>query len=59
MNSESFENAEVAQVMNENFVNIKLDREERPDVDKIYMVCQQFIQLTNCRHLFKVCNLGC
>jgi len=41
MNSESFENPEVAQVMNENFVNIKLDREERPDVDKVYMTYVQ------------------
>ncbi len=37
MAHQSFEDAEVAQVMNENFVNIKVDREERPDVDAIYM----------------------
>lgn len=37
MEHESFENAEVAAVMNEHFVNIKVDREERPDIDKIYM----------------------
>lgn len=37
MERESFEKAEVAAVMNEHFVNIKVDREERPDVDHIYM----------------------
>jgi uncharacterized protein len=37
MAHESFETQEVAEVMNELFVNIKVDREERPDVDAIYM----------------------
>ena len=37
MERESFENAETAKLMNESFVNIKVDREERPDVDSIYM----------------------
>ncbi len=37
MERESFENVEVAHIMNENFINIKVDREERPDVDHIYM----------------------
>ncbi len=42
MAHESFEDAEVARRMNEAFVNIKVDREERPDVDEEYMaVCQQ------------------
>jgi uncharacterized protein len=36
MAHESFEDAEVASVMNENFINIKVDREERPDIDQIY-----------------------
>ncbi len=41
MAHESFENDDVAQFMNENFVNIKVDREERPDIDDIYQkVCQ-------------------
>ncbi len=41
MAHESFENQEIAQVMNENFVNVKVDREERPDIDDIYQkVCQ-------------------
>ncbi|HEX6958016.1 MAG TPA: thioredoxin domain-containing protein [Ferrovibrio sp.] len=37
MAHESFENPEIAAVMNELFVNIKVDREERPDIDAIYM----------------------
>ena len=37
MAHESFENDEVAEVMNRLFVNIKVDREERPDIDQIYM----------------------
>jgi hypothetical protein len=41
MAHESFENEEVAKFMNENFINIKVDREERPDIDDIYQkVCQ-------------------
>ena len=41
MERESFSSAEVAAVMNENFVCVKLDREERPDVDKLYMTAVQ------------------
>ena len=37
MEHESFENENIAQLMNESFVNIKVDREERPDLDDIYM----------------------
>jgi len=41
MAHESFEDAETATLMNEAFVNIKVDREERPDIDSLYMsVCQ-------------------
>jgi len=41
MAHESFENDDVAKIMNENFVNIKVDREERPDLDDVYQkVCQ-------------------
>ena len=41
MAHESFENSEIAKFMNEHFVNIKVDREERPDIDEIYQrVCQ-------------------
>src|SRR3954469_8340163 len=37
MERESFENQELADYLNQHFVSIKVDREERPDVDKIYM----------------------
>ncbi len=37
MERESFENIEVANYLNKNFISIKVDREERPDIDKIYM----------------------
>lgn len=41
MEHESFEDAEIAKIMNETFINIKVDREERPDIDSTYMtVCQ-------------------
>src|ERR1051326_262261 len=41
MEHESFENDDVAEVLNRNFVPIKVDREERPDVDRIYMTFVQ------------------
>ncbi len=41
MAHESFENPETAALMNEHFVNIKVDREERPDIDAIYMEAVQ------------------
>ncbi len=41
MEKESFENPEVARLMNEAFISVKVDREERPDIDSVYMkVCQ-------------------
>jgi len=41
MAHESFEDEKVVEILNENFISIKVDREERPDIDKIYMdVCQ-------------------
>ncbi|WP_207533448.1 thioredoxin domain-containing protein [Desertivirga arenae] len=43
MEHESFEDAEVAAIMNEHFVSIKVDREERPDIDQIYMTAVQLI----------------
>src|SRR5437763_2203791 len=43
MEHESFENEEIAQLMNENFINIKVDREERPDLDQIYMTAVQMM----------------
>jgi uncharacterized protein YyaL (SSP411 family) len=41
MAHESFEDPAVAQLMNEHFVNVKVDREERPDIDQIYQVAHQ------------------
>ena len=41
MAHESFENPEIAALMNEHFINVKLDREERPDVDRLYMAYVQ------------------
>ncbi|ACY16970.1 thioredoxin domain-containing protein [Haliangium ochraceum] len=43
MAHESFEDAEIAAVMNELFVNVKIDREERPDVDAVYMNALQIL----------------
>ncbi len=43
MEHESFENEEIAALMNENFVSIKVDREERPDLDEIYMNAVQML----------------
>ena len=37
MERESFESEEIAQILNDKFVSVKVDREERPDVDKVYM----------------------
>src|ERR1700733_4142511 len=43
MEHESFENPAIARLMNENFVSIKVDREERPDLDHIYQLVAQAI----------------
>src|SRR5260370_24640274 len=43
MEHESFENEAIAALMNENFVNIKVDREERPDLDQIYRIAVQMM----------------
>ena len=43
MAHESFEDQETADILNSNFINIKVDREERPDVDKIYQMSQSII----------------
>jgi uncharacterized protein YyaL (SSP411 family) len=43
MEHESFENPAIAQILNQHFVSIKVDREERPDVDRVYML---FVQST-------------
>ena len=46
MENESFEDPEVAKIMNANFICVKVDREERPDIDQVYMSA---IQLMNQR----------
>ncbi len=43
MERESFEDPETARLMNDHFVNIKVDREERPDIDQIYMAAVQML----------------
>jgi len=43
MERESFEDEEIGRMLSENFVCIKVDREERPDVDKVYMT---FVQVS-------------
>ncbi len=48
MEHESFEDTTVARIMNENFVNIKVDREERPDVDDVYMSACQLVSGRGC-----------
>src|SRR5512136_1172062 len=41
MERESFENEEIARILNESFVSVKVDREQRPDIDHIYMTFTQ------------------
>ena len=43
MEHESFENEGIAKLMNDNFINIKVDREERPDLDQVYMNAVQLM----------------
>ena len=43
MEHESFESEAIATILNQNFVSIKVDREERPDVDQIYMQAVQML----------------
>ena len=51
MEHESFESEAIASLMNEDFINIKVDREERPDVDKLYM---SFVQVKYNKNLIYV-----
>lgn len=53
MERESFEDEEIGRILSDNFVCIKLDREERPDVDKVYMT---FVQV--CIVVVVVVNLS-
>lgn len=48
MERESFEDLEVAKLMNETLVSIKVDREERPDIDNIYMAVCQLLSKSGC-----------
>jgi len=48
MEHESFEDPEVAKLMNDTFISIKVDREERPDIDNIYMAVCQMLSKGNC-----------
>jgi len=43
MAHESFENKKVADILNKNFINIKVDREERPDIDRIYLTATEIL----------------
>ncbi|MBD3288667.1 DUF255 domain-containing protein [candidate division KSB1 bacterium] len=43
MEKESFEDEDIARILNEHFINIKVDREERPDIDEIYMTAVQLM----------------
>src|SRR5881227_2687811 len=43
MERESFENEDVAKILNDYYISIKVDREERPDVDEIYMSAVQIV----------------
>ena len=50
MERESFESPEIAQILNSSFIPIKIDREERPDIDAIYMnYVQVGFSVSNCR----------
>lgn len=46
MERESFEDEEIGKILSDNFVCIKVDREERPDVDKVYMTFVQVCVVT-------------
>ncbi|MGI9553721.1 MAG: thioredoxin domain-containing protein, partial [Thermodesulfobacteriota bacterium] len=48
MEHESFEDEEVAELMNKSFISIKVDREERPDIDNIYMTVCQILSQGSC-----------
>jgi uncharacterized protein YyaL (SSP411 family) len=48
MEHESFEDPEVARLMNDTFVSIKVDREERPDIDNVYMTVCQLLSKSGC-----------
>ena len=54
MEKESFEDIETAKILNQNFVSIKVDREERPDIDNVYMESTILLltqRLEDCSHI--------
>ena len=55
MEHETFEDSAAAAFMNEHFINIKVDREERPDVDGVYMTAVQL--MTQARRLAFECGV--
>lgn len=48
MERESFSDVNIARLLNDNYVPIKVDREERPDVDQVYMT---FVQVNGCNYM--------
>ena len=54
MEDESFENQAIAKILNDHFVSIKVDREERPDVDRVYMT---YLQVSGALLLRDGCRL--
>ncbi|BDZ71575.1 hypothetical protein GCM10025861_20920 [Methanobacterium petrolearium] len=50
MAKESFQDPEIGELMNQVFVSVKVDREERPDIDKVYMTACQMITGTGVGH---------
>ncbi len=48
MEHESFEDDSIAQIMNDHFISIKVDREERPDIDQVYMSACQLVSNNSC-----------
>ena len=63
MAHESFENEQSAAIMNANFINIKVDREERPDIDRIYQTAHQlmpkvYFQLSQTKPALAMLALG-
>ena len=55
MERESFENTQIAEILNEHFVPIKVDREERPDVDRVYMNFVQVIEIITFVNCLRLC----
>ena len=59
MERESFESESIAAILNANFVSVKVDREERPDVDRVYMTFIQVRQVYFVLGICRVHDVGC